>query len=120
MADETADQSTRHGGRVARIRGDYGFIHSPISPGKDLYFRISWFRGTPPLAEGEPITFEMRVFEGREQAHHIQRIPAADGSVLASATGRSVAPTSDYLLAWAYLGHVPTALDKLAALALRE
>jgi cold shock CspA family protein len=124
MADSTPTQGAeRHPGRVARLVGDYGFIHSPVAPGKDIYFHASWFRGAPPLKEGDEVTFEFRIFEGREQAHYVRRLKSSE-TVPISATRTSpetaLQPVSGRLVDWAYLRHIPTALNQLAELALPE
>ena len=58
---------------VIRILGNYGFISCDDIPGQNLYFKTSWLRESPPLKEGESVTFEVRVFDGKSQAHHLSR-----------------------------------------------
>jgi len=113
--------SERHEGRVSKLVRDFGFIQSAVAPGRDIYFHTSWFRGDPPLAEGDEVTFELRTFEGREQAHFVRRRGSADRTTASpNSADVPLRPVSGQLLEWAYLGHVPTALDELAALALPE
>lgn len=116
------ESSTRLEGRVVKIVRDYGFIQSTSAPGRDVYFHSSWFRGAPILVEGDEVTFELHTFEGREQARYVRRLkeiePANETQPACSTVNRQ--PTTDRLVDWAYLRHIPTALDELAALALPE
>ena len=48
-ATPSGDRKT---GKVVRVLGDYGFISSDEIPDQDIYFKASWFRGSPPLKEG--------------------------------------------------------------------
>lgn len=63
----------RKTGRVLRIFDDYGFVSCDDLPGKDVYFRLLWFKGTPPLQVGEPVTFELKSFQQKPQAHDVSR-----------------------------------------------
>jgi cold shock CspA family protein len=106
---------------VAKLVRDFGFISSSVSPGKDIYFHSSWFRGTPPLSEGEDVTFELRIFEGREQAHFVRRVTSAEPTITSPPAGEApLRPVTGCLFDWAYLRHLPTTLTELADLALPE
>jgi hypothetical protein len=49
--NESSDSSTdRRNGKVSRLLADYGFITADDFPDQDLYFKTSWFRGSPALA----------------------------------------------------------------------
>ncbi len=111
----------RNEGRVAKVFQDYGFIHSSVAPGKDIFFHNSWFRGSPPPNEGDEVSFEFRIVEGREQAHEVFPIRPSEHSIEESDEASiSLAPISGRLIDWAYLRHIPTTLSNLAALALPE
>jgi Domain of unknown function (DUF3825) len=108
-------------GTVARIFGEYGFISSEDSPDQDLYFKASWFRGSPPLREGESVTFQVKIFGANLQAHHLAR--AGDSTVVLGAETapvRMAAPSGEHLFDWAYLGYMPNVLAALKGLALPE
>jgi cold shock CspA family protein len=122
MTDATpGDLPERHEGRVAKVRQGYGFIRSPVAPGKDIFFHSSWFRGSPPLSEGDEVSFELRISEGREQAHELLRVSSSGQSAEAMDTVEvPLAPISGRLIDWAYLRHIPTTLSNLASFALPE
>lgn len=115
MADAVRAPGSRVTGKVARLVRDYGFIVGDDKPEQDYYFKQSWYRGSPPLAEGEAVTFEVRVLGKNTQAAHILRAGEAS-----SAAGRPLYPTSGYLFDWGYLGYLPNVLSELAGLALKE
>ena len=113
----------RKSGTVDRVLGDYGFISSDELPDQDLYFKASWFRGSPPLREGERVTFQHKVFGANHQAHlparetdHTAEGAAATQRVLV----RPSAPSSERLLEWAYLSYMPNVLATLKGLALQR
>ncbi|MEK7996646.1 MAG: DUF3825 domain-containing protein [Planctomycetota bacterium] len=113
----------RKTGTVERVLGDYGFISSEETPEQELYFKASWFRGSPPLKEGELVTFQLKVFGTNVQAHYLDR--ATEQAPDATATvprppGRPSAPSSERLFEWAYLGYIPNVLAALKGLALDE
>lgn len=113
----------RKSGTVARVLGDYGFIAFEEFPDQDLYFKASWFRGSPPLREGESVTFVLKTFGSNLQAHYIARAtdPAAEhqpGTQCAPALPSL--PSSEWLFDWAYLGYMPNVLATLKGLALDE
>lgn len=60
-------------GTVVRILGEYGFISCKEVPGQ-LYFKTSWFRGQPPLREGDKVSFVVKQFGRNFQAHFIARL----------------------------------------------
>jgi hypothetical protein len=117
----TSEAPDRKSGRVDRIGSDFGFIASDEVAGPGIYFKTSWFRGTPALRKGDLVTFELKSFGDRLQAHRLARPAEEDdeGAPPASLPTRGV-PTTDWLLNWAYLGFIPNTLADLARLALRE
>src|SRR4051812_25113204 len=104
-------------GRVARVVGDYGFIACDEFPNQDLYFKTSWFRGSPPLREGESVTFDIKAFGSNLQAHYPRR--AATDGTSAPLPVRGT-PATLHIFDWAYLGYLPNTLSELAGLALKE
>ncbi len=118
-----SENADRAEGRVARLKGAFGFIQSTVAPGKDIDFHTSWYRGEVPLQEGDEVTFELRVFEGREQAHYVRKAGTDEPKIAAADAAEAevqLDPISERLIDWAYLRHIPTALNDLAALALPE
>jgi hypothetical protein len=122
-----SDFPRRYSGRVIRLRDDFGFI-SCGELDNDVYFRPSWYRGEGTLELKAEVTFEVKTFGDRIQAHNIARggeDPPTDLEISEQPIERS-APTTEWLLHWAYLGYVPKALRLLAGdgaesgLALRE
>src|SRR5438105_1230929 len=73
MTNTPVDSTDRKVGRITRILGDYGFVSADDSPDQDLYFKMSWFRGSPPLIEGEMVAFELKTYSSNLQAHGISR-----------------------------------------------
>lgn len=114
------DSSKRETGKVVSILRDYGFISSDVARGQDLYFKTSWFRGMPPLTEGDVVTFEPETHGDNLQAHYIRR--ATDDTPSSDAPPKPLLPTSqnDNLFDWAYLGYLPNVLSELKGLALKE
>lgn len=104
-------------GVVARLGNKYGFIRNGRHP-EGIYFNALWVRGIlPPLAVDDEVSFEIRYFDDRPQAHHICRCSTApDASVRDPAT---LAPKSDRLFDWAYLP-LPESLEELRSAALEE
>ncbi len=122
MATE-ATQADRKTGTVSRVLRDYGFISSEEFPERDVYFKTSWFRGSPPLREGEDVTFEVKAYGNDLQAELLQRVH--EEAVLANVTApqeppEPSGPSTDRLLDWAYMGHMPNVLAELEGLALDE
>jgi hypothetical protein len=111
------DQSRKQG-RVTRIGTEFGFIESAGFPGESLYFKRTWFKGNPPLRQGEEVSFERKLYGGNAQAHYVRRIESA---VMATKplTERDLKPQSTYFLDWAYLG-MPSALTELERAVLHE
>lgn len=109
-------------GKVIRTKDDFGFISCADIPGKDLYFKVSWFRGSPPLHEGDYVTFALKSVADKLQAHNLRRLGEQPAAVVPAVAGPSKAglPRSDYLLDWAYFGYFPKALIKLKDFALQE
>jgi hypothetical protein len=114
----TGDRKT---GKVARVLGEYGFISCDDLPEQDIYYKASWFRGSPPLQEGEIVTFQLKAFGTNLQAHYLSR--ASDPGVESDSRATPAAnrsPTNPYLLQWAYLGYLPNVVAELKGLALAE
>jgi len=123
MVNERAgtDAPDRKGGKVDRIGNDFGFIASDQVPGQAIYFKTSWFRGNPALRKGDAVTFELKTFGDRLQAHNLARSgQEPDEVLLAASPAVRGTPATERLLDWAYMGYVPRALADLANLALRE
>jgi len=121
LMDAPAAPSTdRRTGKVVRLLHDYGFISVEGIP-QDIYFKPSWFRGSPPLREGETVSFELKVFGTDLTAYNLTRA-SGEGSTRGAPQGRggSRLPVNDFLFDWAYLGYVPDVLRELAGLALQE
>lgn len=68
-----ADVPDRKTGKVDRLCGAFGFIVSDDVPGQEIYFKTSWFCGRPALRRGDRVTFELKTFGGRVQAHNLAR-----------------------------------------------
>jgi cold shock CspA family protein len=69
MSDKTGtDELDRKTGKVVRLLEEFGFISCDDLPGQDVYFKTSWFRGSPPLREGDAVTFSVKAFGERRQA----------------------------------------------------
>ncbi len=123
MTTITPPAGDRKTGTVDRVLGDYGFISCDEFPDQDLYFKASWFRGSPPLREGESVTFQPKTFGTNTQAHYLDRTsdqitgphPSAQ-----RAPARLSAPSSESLFDWAYLGYMPNVLAALKGVALTE
>jgi hypothetical protein len=113
--------SDRKAGTVTRVLGDYGFISCGDFP-DDLYFKTSWYRGSPPLQEGDKVTFQAKTFGSAGQAHYLERDGAAAAVVARSVPTKPLtrAPMSDRLFEWAYFGYLPNVLNALKGLALQE
>jgi len=121
VPEETSGQvHERKAGRVARIGQEYGFIECDELPGESLYFRTSWFRGSSVLRRGDEVTFELRDYEGRQQARRVAKAgePYLDSNV--PVAERRAPRKADFLLEWAYLGHIPRVVNGLADMALSE
>src|SRR5262245_60847095 len=118
----TTQTAVRKSGKVERLLGDYGFISCEEMPEQDLYFKSSWFRGSPPLREGERVTFLVKTFGTAAQAHYLEREDGASASTTSSAPPKraSLIPTTPWLTDWAYLGYLPNTLAELKGLALNE
>lgn len=114
----------RKTGIVSRVFGDYGFLSCEELAEQDLYFKASWFRGSPPLREGEKVTFKLKTFGTNHQAHSLTRAEDQDTARSAASargpTRRPVPPTNQRLFEWAYLGYMPNVLAALNGFALRE
>ena len=101
-------------GKVNRLLDSFGFI-SCDALGTDVYFRPSWYRGERALHEGDDVTFEIKTFGDRVQAHNLLRAGeevATSASPSPESSLRGL-PATERLLQWAYLGHVPSALRQL-------
>lgn len=100
-------------GRILSMKGDFGFIQSDDVP-KPVYFKVAWYRGPIPLAEGDEITFSVReVADGKYTAQNISRTKAE------VAAEQELEP-KPRLLNWAYLGYFPDVWRKLSEMALDE
>lgn len=121
MIEPVCTHAERSSGKVQRVGLEFGFISCDKLPGKDVYFKVSWFHGSPPLKEGEAITFELKTVGDRLQANNLRRLEDL-GTEQTSPKGkpRGSKPTNDYLLDWAYFGYFPKALSKLKDFALHE
>jgi hypothetical protein len=98
--------SDRKIGKVTRVLSDYGFISPDDDPDQDLYFKLSWFRGSPPLAAGESVALKVKTYGSNRQAHYISRYP--EGTAVKSLErSTSRVPVSGHLFDWAYLGYLP-------------
>src|SRR5688500_6670215 len=89
----------RKRGKVVRVLRDYGFISCEEIPEKELYFKTAWFRGTPPLREGDAVEFEVKAFEDKLTAGYITR----DGESVGRGPARSardLLPRSPRLFEW--------------------
>ena len=111
-------------GKVVRVLPDFGFISSPEITDIDIYFKTSEFRGSPPLKQGDEVTFQVTAYEeGKYTASNIsrqaQKSPARspDPDSLNPMRG---APKGYSILDWAYCGHLPNTLSDLASMALVE
>jgi hypothetical protein len=108
-------------GTVTRVLGDYGFISCEELAEQDLYFKASWFRGSPPLREGEKVTFQLRTFGPNLQAHYVDRVgDAAASTGTGRPQARSLLPSNEWMFEWAYLGYMPNVLSTLKGVALDE
>jgi cold shock CspA family protein len=112
-------------GKVSRLLGEYGFLSAPDLPDQDVYFKTSWFRGAPPLREGEEVTFQLKTYGANLQASSISRAAEAAGSAgaghsSAAARQQLAPPLGTHIFDWAYLGYLPNTLSELASLALPE
>ena len=119
MAEDAKAVVNRKIGKVTRVLSDYGFISEDDAPDQDLYFKLSWFRGSPPLMVGEAVAFEPKAYGTNRQAHYVTRHPEPDQE---SAAKLSIGggPVVGHLYEWAYLGYVPNTLAELQGLALDE
>ena len=106
MATDKSGTSNRVSGTVHRILGGYGFF-SRDEGEPDVYFKVEWFVGNPPLQVGDRVEFGVREYGSNLQAFAITR------------EGESHTSTRQ-LYEWAYLGNVPTLLNALANIALDE
>lgn len=120
MSDISSAGVVRKVGKVTRVLGDYGFVSADDAPDHDIYFKTSWFRGSPSLTVGEAVVFDIKSYGDKQTANHILRYPetpvASDSEM--RRVGRS--PISGHLFDWAYLGYVPNVLAELRGLALEE
>ena len=114
------DKPDRCRGRVRSVGADFGFIVSDDMP-QDVYFRPSWYRGQPPLREGDQVTFEVRSYGTKVNAFSIVRAgDIAPPTPTETELAEPSSPVVDNLMRWAYLGYLPSTLQQLANLALRE
>jgi hypothetical protein len=70
----TNPSSERKTGKVVQVFGDYGFIACEDVPDQDFYFKTSWYRGYPPLQEGDTVTFVHKQYGSDLQAHYPIRV----------------------------------------------
>ena len=117
MNDPGGERKT---GSIDRILGEYGFVVCDDIPGLDIYFKVSWFNGVPPLRKGEAVSFQLRSRgEQKFTAHYLTK-ESTRAEDHGEPQPRSRLPMTDFLLSWAYLGHLPSTLSELRGLALRE
>jgi hypothetical protein len=60
-------------GKATRFLVDYGFVSADDAPDQDLYFKMSWLRGFPPLVKSDAVAFDVRTFGSNRQAHRMTR-----------------------------------------------
>src|SRR5437870_4253664 len=120
MSDVSISGTDRKTGKVTRLLSDYGFISADDAPDQDLYFKMSWFRESPPLKEGEAVAFDVKVYGTNRQAHHITRYPERTPGGTSQVRAKSRLPVTGHLFEWAYLGYLPNVLAELKGLALNE
>jgi len=122
-ADETAgtQHDDRASGRITRIKGESGYIDTASLPSGQVYFKVSYFRGSTPPEVGDEVSFELKHYDdGRKpRAHRIARL-GEEYDELMRPTRKREAPTSEHLVDWAYLGYMPRVLRELEKLALDE
>ena len=122
-ADETAEtqHDERAGGRITRIKGESGYIDTASLPSGQVYFEVSDFRGSTPPEVGDEVSFELKHYDdGRKpRAHRVSRL-GEEYDESKKLVWKHEAPTSEHLVDWAYLGHVPRILGDLEKLALKE
>jgi hypothetical protein len=121
----TSQASGRKTGKVTKVFRDYGFISCAAVADKDVYFKLAWFRGSPPPRVDEAVEFDLTSYATPEgtnwEGRNVTRVaPAGPSPVTRQGRARSRLPTSPYLLNWAYLGYLPNVLAELQGLALPE
>ena len=116
---ESKNVGVRTRGRVVRIGQEFGFIESEATQGESIYFRTSWFKGSPPLRTGDEVEFELVGPPGKPQARGLSRA-VEDYSADCVPVAERGMRTSDRLLDWAFMGHIPKTLNELAEIALDE
>ena len=109
-----AENVKEHKGTVTSVFKDYGFIAADDISDQDVYFKPSWFRGSPPLKQGDPVSFTVVEYDNGLQAKDLRR----QGSL--ARDQQKLKPITDDLLQWSYLGYLPNTLNQLRALALSE
>ncbi|MBP6733892.1 MAG: DUF3825 domain-containing protein, partial [Chromatiaceae bacterium] len=95
--------------------GDYRpSLRSPWPAALDehVFFRFSWYRGTPKLLVRDRVEFHVKHSpDGRPQAKNLTR----EGE-----NREGLRESSGQLLEWAYIGNLPQVLEDLKSKALRE
>jgi len=120
MSDISDRSVERKLGKVTRLLRDYGFISADDLPGHDVYFKTSWFRGSPPVAIGEAVEFEPKLYGENWQAHYVTRYVETTSGKGSQGRLKNCQPLGDYLLNWAYFGYLPNVLGELTGIALAE
>ena len=120
MTQQNETGEIKQKGKVLRVLGDYGFLSNEETPGRDVYFKAQWFRGNPPLKEGDLVEYEMKTYGDNLTASSLNRLDMEGKAPPATVPVPLGVPHSPYLFEWAYLGYLPTVLSDLKGFALRE
>ena len=120
MTQQNEEGGNKTKGKVLRVLGDYGFLSNEDTPGRDAYFKAQWFRGNPPLKEGDLVEYELKTYGDNLTANSLNRLEPDKPPTPAPASVSLGIPRSQYLFDWAYLGYLPTVLSELKGFALPE
>src|SRR5260370_632992 len=85
MTPKIEEGGIKKRGKVLRVLGDYGFLSNEETPGRDVYFKPQWFRGNPPLKEGDLVEYELKTYGDSLTASSLNRVEAEIASLPASA-----------------------------------
>ena len=121
MSASVGPSDDRRSGKVVRLIQDHGFISSDEVPDREIYFKAAWFKGSSLLREGDVVTFQLKTYGTKLQAHYLTRAGESEGgTVPRQVPAPTRLPLSTRIFEWAYLGYLPNVLTKLATLALPE
>jgi hypothetical protein len=120
MTQENESGGIKTKGKVLRVLGDYGFLSNEDMPGRDVYFKAQWFRGNPPLNEGDVVEYELKTYGDNLSASSLNRLETEGSPSPAAVPVPLGIPRSPHLFDWAYLGYLPTVLSELKGFALPE